>query len=66
MKKSILILSLLLFVVSSKVEIFTVDVDGSADFINILAAFGRVDVVCSAIQDRSQDSHCTQKVTQKF
>lgn len=41
-------------------------VDGFADFTNIQAAFGRVDMGCSAIQGRSQDSHCTQKVTQKF
>lgn len=38
MKKAILILSWLLLAVSYRAEIITVDVDGSADFANILAA----------------------------
>ncbi|MHC4112419.1 MAG: hypothetical protein ACYSUY_15205 [Planctomycetota bacterium] len=64
MKKSILILSLLLLAASRKAEIFTVD--RAADFTNIQVAFGRVDVGCSAIQDWSHNSHCTQKVSEKF
>ena len=38
MEEAILILSWLLLAVSSGAEIITVDVDGSADFTNILAA----------------------------
>ncbi len=38
MEEAILILSWLLLAVSYRAEIITVDVDGSADFANILAA----------------------------
>ncbi|MHC4654343.1 MAG: hypothetical protein ACYS91_04900 [Planctomycetota bacterium] len=64
MKKSILILGLLMLAVSSKAEIFIVD--RASDCTNIQAAFGHVDAGCSANRDRLQDSRCTQKDTQKF